>query len=100
MQGDNPASVVHAHSRTQFLEQTVHQISLVFYIAYFVLSTMSFKSVLMPLVCTLLLRLLSTPEGVAHKCSFLQDNDSKDCPDFYLYYTHFPTTIPWDEIYK
>lgn len=39
MQGDNPASVVHAHSRTQFLEQTVHRISLVFYIPCFVLST-------------------------------------------------------------
>lgn len=96
MQGDNPASVVHAHSRTQFLEQTVHRISLVFYIPCFVLSTVSFKSVLMPRVCTLWLRLLSPPEGVAHKFSFFQDNDSKGCPDFDFCYTHFPTTIPWD----
>lgn len=77
MQRDNPASVVHAHSRTQFLEQTVHQISLVFYIPYFVLPTVSFISALMLLVCTLWLRHLSPPEGVEHTFSFLQNNEEK-----------------------
>lgn len=89
MQADNPASGVHAHSRTQFLEQTVHQISLVFYIPYFVLPTVSFISALMSLVWTLWLRHLESTTRSSTHIFVSTERRRKGCSDFDLCWTHF-----------